>query len=80
MKQFDLTEARLQLAELIDLAIAGELVLIARDGQPLVQVVAVDVLPQAVRRLGFLEGRLSVPDDFDRMDEAEIARLFGVVE
>ncbi|MGH8568942.1 MAG: hypothetical protein ACREXU_13240 [Gammaproteobacteria bacterium] len=31
----------------------------------------------AVRRVGFLCGQISVPDDFDRMYEAEIARLFG---
>ena len=29
------------------------------------------------RRFGFLAGRIRTPDNFDRMDEAEIARLFG---
>jgi hypothetical protein len=30
-----------------------------------------------VRRLGFLAGRIAVPDDFDRMGSADIERLFG---
>jgi hypothetical protein len=30
-----------------------------------------------VRRLGFLEGRIAVPDDFDRMGSIEIERLLG---
>lgn len=28
-------------------------------------------------RLGFLQGQLKVPDDFDRMGEGEIERRFG---
>jgi hypothetical protein len=30
-----------------------------------------------MRRLGFLAGQISVPDDFDQMGRAEIERLFG---
>ena len=30
-----------------------------------------------IRRLGFLEGHIRVPDDFDRMGSAEIEELFG---
>jgi len=30
-----------------------------------------------VRRLGFTAGHIAVPDDFDRMGEAEIEQLFG---
>ncbi|HEY3800621.1 MAG TPA: hypothetical protein VGL58_19890 [Caulobacteraceae bacterium] len=29
-------------------------------------------------RLGFLAGKISVPDDFDSMFEDEIAEMFGV--
>jgi len=31
----------------------------------------------AVKRVGFLSGQITVPDDFDRMHDAEIAYLFG---
>jgi hypothetical protein len=30
-----------------------------------------------VRRLGFMEGQITVPDDFDRMGSEEIKLLFG---
>jgi hypothetical protein len=40
-----------------------------------VKVVALDA-PTAPQRLGFLAGEIAVPEDFDRMSEAEIAELF----
>ena len=49
---------------------------IARAGKPLVKVTAVEA-PVAPRRVGFLEGQLSVPDDFDTMGADEIGVLFG---
>jgi hypothetical protein len=39
-------------------------------------VVALDA-PTAPQRLGFMDGEIAVPDDFDRMGAAEIAALFG---
>jgi hypothetical protein len=30
-----------------------------------------------VKRLGFLAGQISVPDDFDRMGQEEIEGMFG---
>jgi hypothetical protein len=30
-----------------------------------------------VRRLGFMAGQISVPDDFDRMGKEEIEQMFG---
>jgi antitoxin (DNA-binding transcriptional repressor) of toxin-antitoxin stability system len=51
---------------------------IAKAGKPLVKVVPLDAPPsRKMRRLGFMAGRIKVPDDFDRMGEEEIARLFG---
>ena len=32
--------------------------------------------PGAVSRLGFLTGRVSVPDDFDRMGAGDVEALF----
>jgi hypothetical protein len=45
---------------------------------PLVKVVPLDT-PEAGRvpRLGFLAGQIEVPDDFDRMGQAESEQLFG---
>jgi hypothetical protein len=30
-----------------------------------------------LKRLGFLAGQITVPDDFDQMGRAEIEQLFG---
>jgi antitoxin (DNA-binding transcriptional repressor) of toxin-antitoxin stability system len=50
---------------------------IAKAGKPLVKVIALDPPAKApIRRVGLLEGQYTIPDDFDRMGEAEIARLF----
>ena len=47
----------------------------------MVKVVAVEA-PEAgaMRRLGFLAGRVSVPEDFDRMGSDEIESLFEGAE
>ena len=68
-------EAKTHLSKLVDQAVKGEPFVIARAGKPLVRVTALDA-PRAPQRLGFLAGEIAVPDDFDRMGEAEIAALF----
>jgi hypothetical protein len=51
---------------------------IARAGKPLVMVSALsDAQPSPAKRLGFMAGQISVPDDFDRMGGLEIEQLFG---
>jgi prevent-host-death family protein len=72
----DIREAKAQLSKLVDQAAKGEGFIIAKAGKPLVKVVAFDA--PAPRRLGFLAGQMTVPEDFDRMGEDEIAELFGV--
>lgn len=72
-------EAKTHLSKLVDQAAKGEAFVIAKAGKPLVKVAGLDA-PDAPRRLGFLEGEIVVPRDFDRMGEAEIAALFGVTE
>jgi len=69
-------EAKTHLSKLIDEAVKGEPFVIAKAGKPLVKVTALEA-PSAPRRLGFLAGQITVPEDFDRMGEAEIAALFG---
>ncbi|GJE55785.1 MULTISPECIES: type II toxin-antitoxin system Phd/YefM family antitoxin [Methylobacterium] len=77
MKTIDLPETDTEFARLVDEAAGGEPFVIARDGKPLVKVVALDVpAPFVKRRLGFLKGQISVPDDFDTMGQDEIIRMF----
>jgi prevent-host-death family protein len=77
MRTVNIHEAKTHLSRLVDRAAKGEPFVIAKAGKPLVKVTALDT-PAAgqVRRLGFMTGRIAVPDDFDRMGSAEIEELF----
>jgi len=56
--------AKTQLSRLLDAAAAGEEVIIAKAGRPVARLVPIDAtLPP--RRLGILDGKINVPDDFD---------------
>jgi len=77
MVTVNIHEAKTQLSKLVDRAAKGEAFVIAKAGKPLVKVAALDA-PAAPQRMGFLAGEIAVPDDFDRMGEAEIAALFGL--
>ena len=80
MQTVNIHEAKTHLSRLVDQAAKGEPFVIAKAGKPLVKVVALDAPSSAqVRRTGFLRG-VKVPDDFDRMGEREIDRLFGAAE
>ena len=76
MVTVNIHEAKTQLSKLVDRAAKGEPFIIAKAGKPLVKVVALDA-PKTPRRLGFLKGQFKIPDDFDTMGQAEIAKLFG---
>lgn len=76
MTTVNIHEAKTHLSKLVDQAAKGESVVIAKAGKPLVKIVALDA-PAKPRRLGFLAGKIAVPNDFDRMGAAEIASLFG---
>ena len=78
MKTVNIHEAKTHLSRLVDGAAKGEPFVIAKAGKPLVKVIALEAGPAAkAGRLGFLEGQVKVPDDFDWMGQAQIERLFG---
>ena len=75
MRTVNIHEAKTHLSKLIDEAVKGEPFIIARAGKPLVKVTALDA-PIAPRRIGFMDGEIKIPDDFDRMCEDEIVAMF----
>ena len=77
LETVNIHKAKTQLSRLVDRAAKGEPFVIAKAGKPLVKVVPLDA-PAAgeIRRLGFLGGQFTIPDDFDRLGEAEIEALF----
>ena len=70
-------EAKTQLSKLVDQASKGEPFIISKAGKPLVKVTAVDdPVTVPVRRLGFMAGQITVPEDFDVMGRSNIERVF----
>lgn len=60
----NVAEAKARLAELIDAALSGEEIIIARRNAPLVRLVPLDeARPRTVS--GLFRGRIQMSDDFD---------------
>ena len=77
MKTVGVHEAKTHLSRLIEQAVKGEPFVIAKGGTPMVKVMAIDTPSAGLqRRLGFMAGQFTVPDDFDRMGAEDITRLF----
>jgi len=77
MRTVNIHESRTHLSRLVDAAAKGESFVIARAGKPVVKVVPLEEAPKKpVRRLGFITGQTSVPDDFDAMGQGETIRMF----
>ena len=77
MRTFNMHEAKTHLSRLVEAAANGEPFIIARAGKPVVKVVAVEAPgAESVRRVGFMAGKISVPEDFDRMGSEEIKVMF----
>ena len=77
METINIHEAKTHLSRLVEKAARGESFVIAKAGKPMVRVSALDA-PSAEnrQRVGFLKGRIEVPDDFDRLAEDEIGAMF----
>ena len=72
-KIVNVAEAKAKLSELIELALAGEEVIIAKRGKPVARLV-----PERLkkRELGFLQGH--IPDSFfEPLPEEELAAWYG---
>ena len=78
MKIINIHDAKTHLSRLVDQAAKGEPFIIAKAGKPMAKVIPLGA-PEAgqLKRLGFLAGQITVPDDFDQMGRAEIEQLFG---
>lgn len=80
MRTVNIHEAKTHLSRLVEQAAQGEAFVIAKAGKPMVKVVPLGQPEAAPRRLGFLEGQFTIPDDLDRFGDKEIEELFGLSE
>ncbi len=77
MRQYNIQEAKTHLSSLIDGATKGSPFIIAKAGKPMVKVVPVSPEKKPVaRKIGFMAGKISIPEDFDSMGKKEIEELF----
>ncbi len=77
MHTYNIHDAKTHLSKLVEKAAKGESFVIAKAGKPMVRVTALDTPePSQVRRLGFLAGQITVPDDFNTLGAEEIQELF----
>jgi len=77
MRTYNIHEAKTHLSRLIDEVEKGEPFIIAKAGKPKARVIPIDSPgDKANRRLGFLKGKIKVPDNFDTMMTEEIEEMF----
>ncbi len=76
MPQFTVHAAKTNLSKLIDAALAGEDIVIAKGSKPVVKLVAIG---QGKFKIGLLKGQLSGPgpDFFEPMEENELGLWEG---
>lgn len=78
MQTYNIHDAKTHLSRLVEQAANGKPFVIAKAGKPMVKVMPLNAPePSLTKRFGFMAGQISVPDDFDRMGEAEIMKMFG---
>lgn len=76
MSQFNIYEAKAQFSRLIDRALAGEEVVVAKAGRPLIRFVPVEMHGRRVG--GALRGLVEIADDFDApLSEEELEDFEG---
>ena len=75
MTKVNVQEAKTHLSRLIARAEAGEDIIIARAGRPIVRLVPVSKRPTRVP--GSARGEFELPDDFDEPLPDEILEAFG---
>ena len=80
MRQVNIHEAKTNLSKLLEMAVRGESFVIAKSGKPMVTVSAYAPPPDPAGRIGFLKGRVEVPNDFDAMGAEEIQAMFEGAE
>ena len=81
MEIVNIHQAKCHLSRLLQRVAEGRPFIIAKAGKPIARVTAIDAPePAQIKRLGFLAGQFTVPDDFDRMGQEEILAQFGLDE
>jgi prevent-host-death family protein len=76
MEVTNIHEAKSQLSKLVDRALKGEEVIIARAGKPMVRLVPIRD-SESPRKGGQWKGKIRIAEDFDVLPD-DVARSFGI--
>ena len=77
MRSVNIHEAKTHLSRLVEEATKGDPFIIAKAGKPVVKVVRIDDPHKAPKsRIGFLKGKITVPDDIKTPFADEIEKMF----
>jgi prevent-host-death family protein len=75
MTKVNIYEAKTRLSQLVEEAASGRDVVIARAGRPVARLTRL-ARTGGKRRLGILDGRFRIPDDFNRPLPDDVLRAF----
>ncbi len=77
METVNIHQAKTHLSRLMEKVANGESFIFAKAGKPIGRLVPPDEAEKPKkRRIGFMEGEIVVPDDFDTMMADEIEEMF----
>jgi antitoxin (DNA-binding transcriptional repressor) of toxin-antitoxin stability system len=80
MKTVDVDAPDTNLSQLVEEAAAGEEIIIAKDGKPLVKMLPLGAKKDIASTRGILKGQVWISDDFDAPLPPEILKSFGIEE
>ena len=64
METVNIYDAKTRLSQLVDMVVAGEDVVVSRNGKPLVRITRLESARRPIR-FGVLKGKVKIPRDFD---------------
>ncbi|WP_460521999.1 type II toxin-antitoxin system Phd/YefM family antitoxin [Humibacter antri] len=76
MRTMNIHDAKTHFSRLVDAAIQGETIVIAKAGRPVAKLTRLETSAAQPPRLGWYKNMPDVPDDFDEWMSDEIAALF----
>lgn len=76
METINIHEAKTHLSRIVEQVAAGNDVLIAKAGKPMVKMVSIKTAKTAIR-FGVLKGTIRVPEDFDEPLPESVLAHFG---
>lgn len=77
METINIHQAKTHLSSLLERVSRGEEIVIAKAGKPIARLMPLEVPPERkLKRIGFLEGQIKVPDDFDTMGADLLALMY----